>query len=811
MQQATRPAAEPVGATAPLATPPEAAVRRGGPDAYPGPSAGYARVARVAGLAAAGLGAIGLVGWASGIQVLGSVRVGYIQMAPSTGLCLLVLGLALYAHSRAPASRRVRACALGAIGLVALILVGKLVAWLTDVPLGFEELLIRHPEAFGRVRRGRMSPITAGCFAATGLALLLLVAGPGSRGAQPGAPRGRQAAAGLASLAILTMAVVTLGYIYGSPMLYGASVIPVALPTAVAFLCLGGGLLAWAGPEHLPLRPFAAPTARSLLLRTFLPVTVGAVVLSGAAYHFLRQQVTVNQGLLAALLGLISAGVVSLAVSQTAQVIGGRIDRSEEELRRMGAQLEDRVEERTAALAATAAELQADVSERRRAEQALRASEERYALALRGANEGLWDWDLDSGDIYFSARYKQMLGYEEHELPNDYEGWRERLHPDEREWALGRLIDHLKGKAVFDIEHRLRHRDGTWRWVRARGVSVPGADGRAARMAGSFTDITEEKEAEQRQTAQYALTRAIGEAVGLSDALPKILQAVAQGADAEAAVYWHVDPDDDDLAFSDVWQAPTAPPNLGPRLAEPGCPVCGGLPAAVLRTRRPAWVGDLCQANGVEAAWAGDTGVHGALAVPVLGDEVMGVVELFSQDVLEPDEDLLDMLASMGSEIGQFVEHERTAEALRDSELLYHSLVENLPLSIFRKDVEGRFTFANPPVAAPAEPNARRGHRQDRRRPGRRGRRRRTPGGRPPDHADGRDARFGGRDPPARRRHPVPAGEEDRALRRARPGDRRSRASAWTSPPGTVPRRRCSRPRTPPRPPTGPRASSWPT
>ena len=118
-----------------------------------------------------------------------------------------------------------------------------------------------------------------------------------------------------------------------------------------------------------------------------------------------------------------------------------------------------------------------------------------------------------------------------------------------------------------------------------------------------------------------------------------------------------------------------------------------------------AWVGDGTLAERVrstcEATWTAVPGMGGALAFPVgSADGVLAVVEVCITGELEPDEDLLHMLASIGSEIGQFVEHEKTEEALTESERLYHSLVENLPLSVFRKDTEGRFTFANERVGA---------------------------------------------------------------------------------------------------------------
>ena len=132
---------------------------------------------------------------------------------------------------------------------------------------------------------------------------------------------------------------------------------------------------------------------------------------------------------------------------------------------------------------------------RKRAEDALRQSEERYALAARGAKDGLWDWDLESNRVYYSPRWKQMLGYEDGELGDDPAEWLGRVHKDDRD----RLHDELQaqsgatGSGEFANEHRLLHKDGEYRWVLCRAVVQRGKDGRAVRMAGSQTDITRTK------------------------------------------------------------------------------------------------------------------------------------------------------------------------------------------------------------------------------------------------------------------------------------------------------------------------------
>ncbi|MFC1853072.1 PAS domain S-box protein [candidate division CSSED10-310 bacterium] len=139
-----------------------------------------------------------------------------------------------------------------------------------------------------------------------------------------------------------------------------------------------------------------------------------------------------------------------------------------------------------------------DVTERKKIEERLRTSEERYALAARGSNDGIWDWDIQTNAAYFSPRWKEMLGYADHEIQNKFEQWEKLIHPDDLERLRRAIKSHLSGEILlFEVKHRLKHKNGSYRWMLSRALCIRNNDGVPIRMAGSQTDITERKRIEE--------------------------------------------------------------------------------------------------------------------------------------------------------------------------------------------------------------------------------------------------------------------------------------------------------------------------
>ncbi len=236
------------------------------------------------------------------------------------------------------------------------------------------------------------------------------------------------------------------------------------------------------------------------------------------------------------------------------------------------------------------------------------------------------------------------------------------------------------------------------RWVSLTGRPLRDANGaiRGGVMVGH--DITARKKAERNQRIQYAVARALAASESLHAAAAEVLRELCDGLSMDVGVLWIAHDAEHELQCVETWHRPGSDLREFLVLTRKALLHLGmGLPGQVWLSGRPAWEAILGADSQFDRfGLASRAGLRGACAFPIRqGPATIGVLEFFSRETLDPDDETMALLSALGSQLGQVLQRQRIEEALRDSEALFESLVASLPQNIFRKDCDGRFVFAN--------------------------------------------------------------------------------------------------------------------
>ena len=268
-------------------------------------------------------------------------------------------------------------------------------------------------------------------------------------------------------------------------------------------------------------------------------------------------------------------------------------------------------------------------------------------------------------DGYFkhvNPAWETTFGYTKEEVLS--RPYLEFVHPNDREATIAEATNITSGRSTLSFENRYRCKDGSYRWLLWSAVIRP----ERGLIYCTAADVTERKREAARLAAQYAVTRVLAEAATLANATPRILQAVCESLDWSVGAIWRVDQEGKLLRCVETWHVPSAQvkefdQGTHSRTFPPGI----GLPGRVWSQAQPAWIEDVARdANFPRASIAAQEGLHAAFGFPILlGAEVLGVLEFFSNQIQQPDRRLLEMMSAIGSQIGQFIERKEAEDALR--------------------------------------------------------------------------------------------------------------------------------------------------
>ncbi len=409
------------------------------------------RIVLVCGAITAGAGALILVGWAIGSDALTAMGTGYIPMAPNTALLFALLGSAVLVRELWPANRGIHRAA-AASALFSAIVAGVTLIGVV-IGLNIDDSLFRTTRMLGAVPIGRMSQVTAFCFVLAGISLLLLEWQARALAAIPG------------TLITLVGAMCLMGYWFGAPLLYGGTVIPVALPTSLALVALGVGLTAAAGPDTWPLNTLIGPSTRARLLRPLLPTVVLLALINSWITSILHEHSDPGIVHASAITAISFLLLVGYAVTRVSGAVGNAIDWTQ--------------------------------AERKRTEEA----QARLAAIVETATVAIFTRALDGTILTWNPGAEKMLGYTAAEAIGKPIAF--TLPPDRPPNLARNNESLLRGEAEARESDRIT-KDG--RVIDVLTSHSPIRDGAGNIVAASviLQDITERKQAEEKLVALAA-------------------------------------------------------------------------------------------------------------------------------------------------------------------------------------------------------------------------------------------------------------------------------------------------------------------
>jgi PAS domain S-box-containing protein len=338
-----------------------------------------------------------------------------------------------------------------------------------------------------------------------------------------------------------------------------------------------------------------------------------------------------------------------------------------------------------------------DIDEAKKAEDRLRRNEGYMAEAQRLSQSSTAVYNKTS-ILYWSEETYRLWGFDPLQGLPSREAVRQRVHPDDWDRVEKNTQRGVREKRGVTNEFKIMLPDGTVKHVEATQHPVFSASGEFEEIIGTAFDVTERKRAEERLRAQHTVALILAEAATIEEATPRLLLAMGECLGWDVGVLWRVDQKAEALRCVELWHSASIEVPEFERFSReftfgPGL----GLPGRVWSSLKPEYIADVVpDENFPRASIAEREGLRAAFGFPILlGAEVLGVIEFFSREIRQPDQELLNVLATIGSQIGQFIGRKRGEKALRESEAKIRRLVDANIIGIFIWDFDGRILEAN--------------------------------------------------------------------------------------------------------------------